>query len=581
MLHDAFELPSGHVVECDVCIVGAGAAGMALAHELIGEGLKVVVLESGGARLEKSTQDLHKGAIADPEKHAPLHEYRLRQLGGTTNVWGGRCAPYDAIDFEERPHVPHSRWPFGKQELDPYYERAHTYCDLGDYVYDAERAHLDGPSSMIPGFVSSQVTTEKIWRWSSPTNFRKKYTPTLERSPDVHVYTHANCLNIATTPDGRGVDHLVVASLKKNSFKVHAKQYVLAAGALEVTRLLLLSRDVHTEGIGNHAGLLGKFYMSHLSGDMGPIQFAVPNEKITWDYEKTPGGVYCRRTFSLTEEAQREHGLLNFRAMLANPLEADPSHGNSVLSTKYFLKWLVSKRSQAGYQRAISGENLYRHLGQHLGNIARDPLGLLRFSSEWVSKRIIPERKLPSVTLGSNSSTYWLHYDAEQSPNPQSRVGLGRKKDAFGLNRLDVDYHYVAADEESVVRSVELIAEAVERTGVGRMEVDRETLREQAQHWRVASHHIGTTRMAKEASEGVVDADGRVFGVDNLYVASSSVLPTSSYANPTLTIVAIAIRVAEHLKRLYRQGARRDQATTARLVIDNTPALDSTRASTK
>ena len=578
MLHDAFELPDGYTVECDVCIVGAGAAGMALAHELRGEALKVVVLESGGERLEKNTQDLHKGEVADPERHAPLHEYRLRQLGGTTNVWGGRCAPYDAIDFEERPYVPHGRWPIGKKELDPYYERAHAYCDLGGYVYDLDGMDLDKPASMIPGFASDQVTTEKLWRWSSPTNFRKKYTPVLTDSPDVHVYTHANCLNISTTPDGQHVDHLVVATLEHNPFKVRAKHYVLAAGALEVTRLLLLSNDVHAEGIGNHAGLLGKFYMSHLSGDMGPIQFTAPNEEIVWNYEKTPSGVYFRRTFSLTEEAQREHGLLNFRAMLANPLEADPSHGNSVLSTKYFLKWLLSKRSQAGYQRAISGENVYRHLGQHLGNVARDPLGLLRFSSEWVRKRIIPERKLPSVALGSASSTYWLHYDAEQSPDPRSTVSLGREKDAFGLNRLDIDFHYAATDEESVVRSVELIAEAMERTGIGHLEADREMLTEQARHWRVASHHIGTTRMAKEASEGVVDADCRVFGVDNLYVASSSVLPTSSYANPTLTIVAIAIRVAEHLKQLQAQGAIRNRVTIPRSAVNRTSDLDPTEA---
>lgn len=564
MIYDALNLPSGHVIECDVCIVGAGAAGIAMANELAGAALDVVVLESGGRQIEKETQDLHKGEVVDPKRHAPLHEYRLRQLGGTTNVWGGRCAPYDAIDFEDRPYVPHSGWPFGRGELDPYYERAHDYCDLGDYVYDAAEAHLNGPSSMIPGFMDEEVTTDKIWRWSSPTNFRKKYAEVLKRSPRISVYTHANCLSIVAAPDGQSVDHLVAASLKRNAFKVRAKQYVLAAGALEVTRLLLLSRDVHAEGIGNHAGLLGKFYMSHLSGDVGPVRFTVPNDKIVWNYEQTPSGVYCRRAFSLTEEAQRKHGLLNFRAMLTNQFEADPSHGNSVLSAKYFLKWLVARQSQPGYQRTISGENVYRHVGKHLRNIARDPFGLLRFSSEWVSKRVLPQRKLPSVALGSASSTYWLHFDAEQSPNPRSSVMLGKDKDAFGLDRLNVDYHYNAADVESVVRSVQLIGDALEGAGVGRLEADREALMEQAQHWRVASHHIGTTRMANAAAEGVVDTQCRVFGVGNLYVASASVFPTASYANPTLTIVAIAVRIADHLKRCYAHGTA-DVRTTAPL----------------
>ena len=553
MICDAVDLPSGYVIECDVCIVGAGAAGIALAHELSGEALDVVVLESGGKRLEKDTQDLHRGEVVDPERHAPLHEYRLRQLGGTTNVWGGRCAPYDAIDFEERPHVPYSGWPFGKEELDPYYRRAHDYCDLGDYAYDA--AHLGGPASMISGFADDEVRTDMIWRWSPPTNFRKKYERTLKSSSRLRVYTHANCLSISTTPDGQRVDHLVAASLKRDAFKVRAKQYVLATGALEVTRLLLLSRDVHTGGIGNHAGLLGKFYMSHLSGDVGPVRFTVPNEDVVWNYEKTAAGVYCRRVFRLTEAAQRKHELLNFRAMLTNQFEADPSHGNSVLSAKYFLKWLISRQSQPGYQRAVSGENMYRHLGSHLRNVARDPLGLLRFGIEWVSRRILPHRKLPSVALGSASSTYWLHFDAEQSPDPRSAVTLSRDRDAFGLNRLNVDYRYNAADVESVVRAVGRIGDALERSGVGHLGVDREALQGQAQHWRVASHHIGTTRMASAPSEGVVDADCRVFGVQNLYVASASVFPTAGYANPTLTIVAVAIRVADHLKRSRMQTA--------------------------
>lgn len=553
---DASKLPRGSEVRCDVCIVGAGAAGITVAHELRSENLDVVLLESGGMRFESRTQDLARGVVSGPNRHTPLHKYRQRRYGGTTSVWGGRCAPYDAIDFENRPDVPYSGWPLGKRDLDPYYERAHAYCDLGAYTYTTGEALPDRPTEMIPGLGEREVTTQNIWRFSLPTDFGKKYKSALAAAPRTRVVLHANCLRISTTPNGRAVDHIEVASLGQSSFSVRARHYVLAAGGLEVPRLLLLSDDVHPNGIGNREGLVGKFYISHLSGEFGPVQFTVPGDKIIWDYERTPSGVYCRRTFSIAENVRRREGLLNMRAILTHPPVANPRHRNGILSAMYLAKNLVSHKLPPEYTRDLLEMTPYEQVAAHATNVLLHPASLLRFSADWLRRRIIPRRKLPSVVFESPRNEYWLHFDAEQSPNPQSRVTLSDEEDRFGLKRLKVDYSYTASDVQSVVRSVQLIADAWRNAGVAKMDVDPEALTEQI-HRRTAvgSHHIGTTRMADDPVRGVVDTDCRVFGVSNLYVASSSVFPTSSYANPTLTIVAFAIRLADHLKRVSRLRA--------------------------
>src|SRR3990172_1798035 len=126
MVLSARQFPRGKILTCDVCIVGTGAVGIALAHELRNTNIEVLLLESGGIKFEADTQELYKGEVVDPYHHGPLEHYRQRRFGGTMEVWGGRCAPFDGIDFEERPYVPYSGWPISKADLDPYYKRSQS-----------------------------------------------------------------------------------------------------------------------------------------------------------------------------------------------------------------------------------------------------------------------------------------------------------------------------------------------------------------------------------------------------------------------------------------------------------------------
>jgi len=171
MITDARRLPPNSIINCDICIIGAGAAGIALASELLHSGKDVVLLEGGGTRLERGMQDLYKGEVVDPDRHGRLELYRQRRFGGTTAVWGGRCAPFDEIDFECRPYLPHSGWPIHKTDLDPYYVRAHEYCDLGTYAYRVSEALPNQPEEMIPGLESSDVHKRQRENRSCPELF--------------------------------------------------------------------------------------------------------------------------------------------------------------------------------------------------------------------------------------------------------------------------------------------------------------------------------------------------------------------------------------------------------------------------
>lgn len=553
MIIDARQLPPNSTIQCDVCIVGSGAAGITLACELRNLGKDVVLLEGGGSKLESSAQDLYRGEVLDPERHGALHLHRQRRFGGTTAVWGGRCAPFDEIDFEVRPWVPYSGWPIGRKDLDPYYVRAHPYFDAGEYSYEAHEALPQPAGEYIPGLRSDEVRTDRVERFSLPTDFGKKFKETLKRAEKVKVYLHANCLKIRTHPKGASVAYLEAGSAPQRRFTVIAQRYVLATGGLEVARLLLVSNDVHPNGIGNDHDLVGRFYMSHMAVVVGPIAFTHP---IMWQCEKTKDGIYCLRGIRISEQAQRREQLLNFRGLMVHPPASDPQHGNGILSAMYLLKACFAARIPPEYSKALSAMKPLEHIGAHCSNVVKDVGNLIRFSGMWMRKRVLSKRRLPCVLLESRSNVYWLQIDSEQAPNPDSRVALSEQKDAFGIRRLRVDWRCLEMNVQSVLRCCQIISKALEQSGAGKMLFEPELM---ANHIRndtgIGGHNIGTTRMATDPSRGVVDENCRVHGIDNLYIASSSVFPTTGPCYPTLTIGALAIRLADHLKQIPTQEA--------------------------
>jgi choline dehydrogenase-like flavoprotein len=554
MILDADNLPDDQLMQADVCIVGAGAAGISMALQFLGSGIEVLLLESGALEEEAATQALYAGAVENARLHSPPDRYRQRRFGGTTTIWGGRCMPLDAIDFEPRDYVAHSGWPIERDALLPYYPAANQLCEAGDFSYTAAAAFPDGGRPIIDGFCSDIFSSDTLERFSCPTNFGARYGHRLRTAANITVVLHANVTAIRLRRQGDRVEALDARTLTGKRLHAQAACVVLATGGLEVPRLLLASRDVQAAGIGNTHDVVGRYYMCHLAGTIGALKIRKPPAAIYHGYEIADDGVYCRRRFALRPQAQRQQRLGNFIARLHHPRITDPAHRSSILSLLYLAKPLIPYEYAMrlhGDEQAARGTWL-----RHVGNVASAPLDAVAFAWHMLRDRKLAERKFPSIIVRSKANLYSIDFHAEQQPSTASRVRLADDCDPLGMPRLHVDWRYSAADLDTVQRSIALLAQELGRRGVGALEYDPASVEaEMIRYGAYGGHHIGTARMGTDVRSSVVDANCRVHGVDNLFIASSATFPTSSQANPTLSVVALGLRLAAHLRWLVRADA--------------------------
>jgi choline dehydrogenase-like flavoprotein len=547
MIESANGIKSGSVLLTDVCIVGAGAAGISMALEMAGKGRRVLLLESGASTAHANIQALYKGQVTDEKLHSPPDKYRQRQFGGSTTTWGGRCMPFDPIDFESRSYIPNSGWPIGYADLAPFYPKANHYLEAGLFEYDADHAFEPPAPPLVKGFRSERLRTNGLERFSCPTNMAARYAARLSAMNDVRVVLEANCTAIKLNTDGTAVHFLEVSTLNGIRFTVEAMDFVLAIGGIEVARLLLASHDVHRNGIGNLHDVVGRYYMCHIAGNVGKLAINGPVKNVRHGYEVSPDGIYCRRRLQLTEDAQRGLAVSNMVARLHFAKITDPSHGNGVLSglflARHFISYEYGKRLNDG-----NGHSFGLYL-RHVWNVIAGPVDTLAFLAHWVAKRTLAARKFPSVILRNRTNRFSLEVHAEQVPRADSRITLSDTKDALGMPHVKVDWRYGEEDIDMIRTSLKAIGQEFAASGAGTFEFDEKSLEEDLLRFGAyGGHHVGTTRMGIDPNTSVVDANCAVHGVSNLYIASSSVFPTSSQANPTLTIVALALRLAKHLE---------------------------------
>jgi choline dehydrogenase-like flavoprotein len=548
MIEDANDIESGRILNCHLCIIGAGVAGIALALEFEYGRQRVLILESGGFTQDRATQALYDGCLADASVHPPLQRYRRRVFGGSSTLWGGRSAPLDRIDFQERDWMPEGAWPIGYDDVLPYYTAASEICETGAFAYTAQAAMPRGMRQTLPGFRGKRFTDQAIERFSCPTNFARRYGQRLRAADNIVVLLHANAVKLVTGQDGGNVASVQVATLRGGRFTVRPRCVVLAAGGLETPRLLFASRDQHAQGIGNANDQLGRCYMTHLAGTVGEVTLAEGGKSAFNGYEMADEGVYCRRRFALTEAAQRELKVGNFIARLHHPHIPDPRHRTGPLSAVYLAKPFIEPEYTARLH-GVRPASMARLLA-HLRNVLFDLPEVARFARQMLLRRRLVTRKFPSVVVQPRTGRYSLDFHAEQAPNPDSRVSITREQDALGMPRLSVDWRASAIDYRTVRLSIGALADDFAESGAARLRYDADELVDSIdRNGAYGGHHIGTTRMSRSAREGVVDTDCRVHGVRNLYVAGSGVFPTSGQANPTLTIVALALRLASTLKR--------------------------------
>jgi choline dehydrogenase-like flavoprotein len=546
MIEDALEFDADRTMIADVCVVGAGAAGITLALELADRGVHVLLLESGGRETEVRTQRLYGGSVTDEHMHSPPHRYRQRRFGGSTTIWGGRCVPFDQIDFERRTYMPASGWPFQRAALAAFYVRANRLCEAGEFQYCAAQAFDRALQPVIDGFESEHFTTDSIERFSCPTDFAARYARRLQESPLVRVVLHANLTSIRLRASATTVESLSATALNGRRLTVQASRVVLAMGAIEIARMLLASRETHPAGIGNQHDCVGRYYMCHVAGTIGTLIQSGSVDRVWHGYEVSDEGIYCRRRFALNEQTQRQLQIGNFIARLHHPRITDPAHRSAVLSAlqlaKPFISYEYGKRLH-GEERLSAGRWL-----AHVRNILLGPGEVIAFGHHMLRNRFLAARKFPSIIVRSPAGRYSLDFHAEQEPLAISRVMLAQERDELGTPRVMIDWHYSPLDVATVRESIRLFAEDIERCDIGRFEYDPASIEfEMLRYGAYGGHHLGTARMGDDARTSVVNRDCRVHDVENLYIAGGAVFPTSSQANPTLTIVALAVRLAAHL----------------------------------
>jgi choline dehydrogenase-like flavoprotein len=554
MIRAASEVADNSTLSADVVVIGAGPMGIVVGLELADKGHRVLLVESGGVRFDEAAQELARQAGNDPW-HVPSALAVRRGIGGTSATWGGRCVPFDRIDFEPRPVVPDARWPLEYDEMARYLGRACEWCRCGRPVFSALELPELADRTMIPGFPDGDVLTSSLERWSLPTRFGRVYRKRLEAARQLELITGLTCTHIACEPSSGDVDHLVLRSLSGGQAIARGRHYVLATGGLEATRLLMASNDVHSAGIGNSSGHLGRWYMAHVEARVARAHLTTPPASTIHDHERDADGVYVRRRFTFSRGLQRRKGLPNAAMWFVNPPMGDPIHGNGILSGVYLT--LISPAGRFMLTDAIrkAGTRTSTPVRKrdHLRNIVRDLGPATKFALDFSYRRFLkPGRKAPGFFVRSAANVYPLDYHGEHLPNPDSRVLLTSERDALGVPRIRTEMRFSDEDVASVERAMRELDTALRDAGVGHLEFlfddiaagVRECLREGS-----GFHQTGTTRMAATAADGVVDSNLAVFGAQSLFVASTSTFPTSSQANPTLTGIAFALRLAQHLDR--------------------------------
>ncbi|MDJ0509284.1 MAG: GMC family oxidoreductase [Crocosphaera sp.] len=551
MFIDASKLNIEGDIDADICIVGSGPAAITLANEFLEEKFSVILLESGGIQKDENIQSLYSGPSGEP-----IHPYhsRIRQLGGTANNWGAeigeneigvRYAPLDKIDFEKRDWLPYSGWPFGKNHIDPFYERAHRMCQIGPFNYEGNvwQDFEDGGLE----FKDKRIINT-VFQFGPRDVFLKQYLTKIKESRNITIYYHANVVEIETNNTASTVTRIRTVTMSGKEFGVRAKLFILATGGIENARLLLLSDQIKKAGLGNSHDLVGRFFMDHfqiVSGVLFPKNKDLFHKGRFYDLHRVNGTAIIGK-LSLHPNILLNEGLLNSATYLI------PRH-KTFHFRRRTLK-LIDILSSPAFKQTHPLESL-QNIREIINYGSKHAINALRrkltSSQPYYYARIAAGGWSNLSDKHIQFSNFEIQHLIEQAPNPNNRVKLVEERDWLGCRRIKVERLLMKQDIDSVRRTQQILQVEFERSGFGYFEIENWNLNDSRYPTignRGASHHMGTTRMHIDPKQGVVDPNCLVHDMTNLFIAGSSVFPTGGYANPTLTIIALAIRLADYVK---------------------------------
>jgi choline dehydrogenase-like flavoprotein len=542
MLIDGRNLQENHQLKTEICIIGSGPAGMTIARELIATQYDVILIESGGLEFDSKIQSLAGGKV-NSLKQSSLEKSRRRQLGGTSNVWkapidratpGWRCLPLDTEDFKQQDWLPDSGWPFEREDLDPYYLRAHQMCGIGEFDYAVENWEANDCPRLFS--YSSKLRTT-ISQYVSSSVFTHSCPRAIQQAKNIRTLIYSTVVEIRINSTGDRVTNLVVKNPNGIGFKVSAKIFVLATGGIENARLLLLSNNQQRQGLGNQHDLVGRFFMDHPKIELGlfiPFSRSFFNRTKLYDIHQV-NGASILGAISLNRELIGDNKIANHAINLYSTYHGHLAQAKTSIEDlkQDLFKPKISKKILPQIYDLIQGH-------QYLTEVAF-----------WKAWRFMLDQKLGSLSFVPFEKTRFsavrLVCQMEQAPIRSNRLILSSEKDCLGQSKIELHWQLSNFDLCSLNKIMETIKQELENSGLGTF-IQAEPTRCWDFDTVSGYHHLGTTRMHLNPRQGVVDPNCQVHGVNNLFIAGSSVFPTGGYANPTLTIVALAIRLADKIK---------------------------------
>lgn len=485
MLRDAATFAATEDHSFTVCIIGAGAAGITLALKLARSGVKIVLLEGGGLEMTDQSQDLYMG---DADGYVDLDIARLRYFGGTTNHWTGYCRNPKPVDLEARPWLPQTGWPIGFETIEPYLEEAAASVEVGTQ-YDV--AFWTDELQTAPLSIETTDLDQDVSLVGPPVRFAQKFRADIEAAPEITCLTGANVVEIELNEGANRTDAVRVRRYDGEEFRILADYVVLACGGIENARLLLNSDSRIPDGVGNSSGNVGRFFADHAIVSAGQASIL-----------STASGIFSRSVWP----TRHSHTLVPHLVATAEAAEK-AEIGRCVLR-------LTQRR---------------RDRGNVFGRVFDQVTDYLSFG------------------IGTEYEEYDLLAFAEPIPDAENRVVLSDEHDALGLRRVKVRYRPHELEMKAVDHVVGLFGTALGAENTGRVQIDMAPFEDRFFEW--GYHHYGTTRMSDDPAAGVVDADLKVHGVDNLYIAGTSAFPNGGIMTPTMTLVALTLRLGDELDR--------------------------------
>lgn len=544
----------------DLCVIGSGPAGLMVAIEFAKQnpGKTVVIVEYGHPGL-KNTNPLDDSIVIENKvNHHQPYECTNKGFGGTSATWGGRCVMYDEIDFENRAILnKDNTW--GSAiflDVQKYFGRAAEYFDCGEPIFNLNKLPQFKDKRIAEHFVEGIVTDSVLERWSTPTRFGRKYAAEISKSSQITLLEGYDATDFIKVPGNGNRFEIVVNDIKSTGprvLQINAAICVIAAGAQECTRLLLRNKQLFA-ALPQSPASLGKYYQGHLSGKIASVKFYGDPKKTDFGFLNDQDGVYLRRRFQFTTDFLKQNNLLNTAIWLDNPLYYDPSHHSGAMSFMYMamITPIIGKKlappaiAQSVTKGKVTG------IRKHLLNIVKQLPQSVIIPATIFYRRYLLKRKLPGVFLYSPENKYALHFHSEQLPDENNRMEL----DNDGKT-LIIKYALSDADIKSVIELHKVLDKWLRSCNCGELEYwfrDEELFDAIKGMSKDGIHQSGTTRIADSPAEGVVDANLKLWGTDNIYVCSSSVFPTSGQANPTFLLGAFALRLADHLTLLNEKN---------------------------